>query len=36
MPFIMTIIESRNGRIFAAVVAVGDADARANEKRISL
>jgi hypothetical protein len=36
MPFTMAIIASKNGRIFAAAVGVGDADARANENSISL
>jgi hypothetical protein len=36
MPFTMDISASRNGRILAAVVGVGDADASANENNISL
>jgi hypothetical protein len=36
MPFTMDMTESRKGRMLAAVVAVGDADASANENSISL
>jgi hypothetical protein len=36
MPFIIDMMVSRKGRILAAVVGVGDADARANENKISL
>jgi hypothetical protein len=36
IPFTMDMTESRKGRILAAAVAVGDADASANENSISL
>jgi len=36
MPFIIDMMVSRKGRTLAAVVGVGDADARANENKISL
>jgi hypothetical protein len=36
MPFTIDMRESRKGRMLAAAVAVGDADASANENNISL